>query len=80
MILFSELKQHKIDKAIEILDNEIEFGSDSMNQVTWKELKKLTENKNWEAIDRIFTENENAELNKLKIKPVANNGYNKFGV
>ena len=40
----------------------------------------MTENKNWEAIDRIFTENENAELNKLKIKPVANNGYNKFGV
>ena len=73
LILFSELKQHKIDKAIEILDNEIEFGSDSLNQVTWKELKTLTENKDWETIDRIFAENEKAELDKLKIKPVANN-------
>ena len=73
LILFSELKQYRIDKAIEILENEIEFGSDTLNQVTWKELKALTENKDWETIDKIFAENEKAELDKLKIKPVANN-------
>jgi len=71
LILFSELKQHKNINAIEILENEIEFGSDSLNQVTWKELKKRVENKDWETIDKIFAENEKNILDTLKIKPVA---------
>lgn len=70
LILFSELKQHKTKKAIEILDNEIEFGSDSLNQFTWRELKDLIENEKWEVVDRAFLENEKVILDKLKIKPV----------
>lgn len=72
LILFSELKQHKINKAIEILNNEIEVNSDDLNQVNWKELKVLTEAKDWGTIDKIFLENEINTLNKLKIKPINN--------
>lgn len=70
LILFSELKQHKSDKAIEILNNEIEYGSDSLNVITWSELKKLIEDKNWQEIDKIFAENEKNILEKLKIKQI----------
>ncbi|WP_179009655.1 DUF4304 domain-containing protein [Winogradskyella forsetii] len=72
LILFSELKQRITKNAIEIIDNEIEYGSDSLNQITWKELKKLVVNKDWKSIDRILKENETNILNKLKIKPIAN--------
>ena len=76
LILFSELKQHKVNKAIEILENEIEFQERFENVETdnkWKEIKELIERKEWIHIDKILAENEKKELNKLKIKPVANN-------
>ena len=73
LILFSELKQHKVNKAIEILENEIEFGSDSLNQVTWEELKSLIDKEDWETVNSIFAENEKKILNKLNMEPVANN-------
>jgi hypothetical protein len=75
LILFSELKQHKVNKAIEILDNEIELHERLENAEIvrqWKKLKALIENENWTEIDKILAENEQTELNKLKIKPVAN--------
>lgn len=67
LILFSELKQQKIVKSIEILDNEIKYGSDSLNSITWKELKVLVENNNWDLITKILNENEKNILSKLKI-------------
>lgn len=76
LILFSELKQHKVNKAIEILENEIELHErlENLEIVNkWKELKELIERKEWTEIDKILAENEQRELNKLKIKPVANN-------
>lgn len=69
LILFSELKQHKIVKATEILENEIEYGADGLNKITWEKLKNLSENNEWEIIDKIFDENEKSILEKLKIKP-----------
>jgi len=75
LILFSELKQHKANNTIEILDNEIELHErlenvEIVNQ--WKKLKELIKKENWTEIDKILAENEQKELNKLKIKPVAN--------
>ncbi|WP_417213199.1 hypothetical protein [Bizionia sp.] len=75
LILFSELKQHKVKEAIEILENEIEYnkGLENIEIVyKWKRLKELVETENWTEIDEILSENEKKELNKLKIKPVAN--------
>jgi hypothetical protein len=75
LILFSELKQHISNNAIEILENEIELherleNMEIVNQ--WKKLKGLIEKENWTEIDKILAENEQKELDKLKIKPVAN--------
>ena len=75
LILFSELKQHKVNKSIEILKNEIEFykrleNCEKINKI--RELKELVETKNWSEIDYLFKQNENKELKKLKIKQVAN--------
>jgi len=78
LILFSELKQHKVKEGLEILKNEIEFHERLENVEIvnkWKKLKDLIENKKWTEIDKILAENEQKILNKLKIKPVANNGY-----
>ena len=75
LILFSELKQHKLNKSIQILDKLIENCAHFENDEEirkWEKIKKLIENKDWESIDRILVENEKNELNKLKIKPVAN--------
>ena len=76
LILFSEIKQHKVDKSIEILDKLIEVSKHFENEEElkkWIELKTMIENKDWETIDKVLAENEQRELNKLKIKPVANN-------
>ncbi len=81
LILFSELKQHKVKNAIEILDNEIEFHLRLENDEivnNWAKLKELIENKNWTEIDKILAENERKELNKLKIKPVIKKLKNEF--
>lgn len=78
LILFSELKQHKVNKAVEILENEIELHERLENVEIvnkWKELKELIERKEWTEIDKILAKNEQRELNKLKIKPVANTVY-----
>ncbi|WP_271425235.1 DUF4304 domain-containing protein [Aequorivita sinensis] len=78
LILFSEIKQHKVNKSIEILDKLIEISTHFENELElkkWTEIKNLIENKDWKSIDKILTENEHKELNKLKIKPVANNVY-----
>ncbi|WP_100610721.1 DUF4304 domain-containing protein [Confluentibacter lentus] len=75
LILFSELKQHEASKAIEILENEIELHKrlENVEIVTqWGKLKELINKKKWTEIDKILAENERKELNKLKIKPVAN--------
>jgi hypothetical protein len=78
LILFAEIKQHKVDKAIMILKKLIEVSTHFENELElkkWMKIKTLIENNNWESIDKILTENEQRELNKLKIKPVANNSY-----
>lgn len=75
LILFSELKQHKANNAIEILENEIELHERLENVEIvkqWKKLKELIKKENWTEIDKILAENEQKELKKLKIKPVAN--------
>ena len=79
LILFSELKEHKVNKAIEILKNEIEFQERLENVEIvnkWKELIELIGRKEWTEIDKILAKNEQRELNKLKIKPVANTIHN----
>ena len=87
LILFSELKQHKIKKAIKILENEIEYlthlktnSPDSEAQIhleteleKWEKLKQQVINKNWNDLDLEFKQTESEEINRLKIKPVANN-------
>ncbi len=81
LILFSELKQHKVKKALEILENEIEYHERLENVEIvnkWGKLKVLIESKNWTEIDEILGENEKKELNKLKIKPVGNKLKNEF--
>lgn len=73
LILFSELKQHKPNNAIEILENEIEFHERLENEEIvdqWKKLKELIEKGNWNEIDKVLAENELKELNKLKINRV----------
>ncbi|MGS0527715.1 hypothetical protein ACU8V7_23550 [Zobellia nedashkovskayae] len=75
LILFSEIKQRKINKSIQILDKLIEVGVLAENELEikkWTEVKTLLKNKNWEATDNMLVENERRELTKLKIKPVAN--------
>lgn len=75
LILFSELKQHKVKEAIEILENEIEFQTRLENVEivnNWEKLKESLETENWYEIDKLLAEKENIELKKLKIKPVAN--------
>lgn len=75
LILFSELKQHKANNAIEILENEIELHERLENVEIvkqWKKLEELIKKENWTEIDKILAENEQKELKKLKIKPVAN--------
>tara|TARA_R110000744_G_C19211493_1_gene546118 strand:- start:39 stop:815 length:777 start_codon:yes stop_codon:yes gene_type:complete len=75
LILFSEIKQRKINKSIEIIDKLIEVGTLAKNELEinkWTEIKTLLKNKDWEATDIMLTENEGRELAKLKIKPVAN--------
>ncbi len=86
LILFSELKQHKVKKAIKILDNEIEYlthlktnSPDSIAQShletelrQWETLKQQVINKNWLDLDLKFKQTERLEINRLKIKPVAN--------
>ena len=57
------------------MDNEIELNErlenvEIVNQ--WKKLKELIKKENWTEIDKILAEKEQKELNKLKIKPVAN--------
>ena len=88
LILFSELKQHKIKKAIKILDNEIEYlthlktnSPNSNAQIhldtelrKWETLKHQVINENWSDLDLNFKQIESEEINRLKIKPVANNG------
>ncbi|SDY06593.1 protein of unknown function [Lutibacter oricola] len=79
LILFSELKQHKISKAIKILENEIEFVRRVENIETEEKLiglLKLIKTDNWNEIDNILEENEKNNLKKLRIKPVANNVQN----
>jgi len=79
LILFAEVKQHKANKSIEILEKLIEVSTHFENELElkkWTEIKTLIENNDWESIDKILTENEHKELNKLKIKPVANTVYN----
>ena len=75
LILFSELKQHKIKESIEILNKKTERIKDFKNNEylkKWFELRNLVENENWKSINKIITEKEQIELKKLKIKPVAN--------
>jgi hypothetical protein len=75
LILFSELKQHKTNNGIEIIENEIELQEKLENIEivnNWKKLKELIESGNWTEIDKILYEIEQKELNKLKIKRVEN--------
>lgn len=75
LILFSELKQHKANKGIEIIENEIELHKKLENTEIvndWKKLKELIERESWTEIDKILFEIEQKELKKLKIKRVEN--------
>ncbi|MFB9053070.1 hypothetical protein ACFFVB_08245 [Formosa undariae] len=75
LILFAEIKQHKVNKSIEILDKLIEVSMRFENELElkkWTKIKTLIENNDWNSIDKILTKNELIELNKLKIKPLTN--------
>ncbi len=75
LILFSELKQHKANNVIEIIENEIELHEKLENIEivnNWKKLKELIERRSWTEIDKILSKIEQIELNKLKIKRVEN--------
>lgn len=91
LILCSELKQHQLKRAISIIENEIKFqehhlretdNKDSIKLINngllkWNNLLDLAKRKDWAAIDGLLIETESLEMKKLKLKPVANNGYSK---
>jgi len=86
LILFSELKQHRIKNAIEIIDNELAYINLARTNLSdtkalikleseksiWESLKSNTEGNRWNELDFQFAETEKEEIRKLKIKPVAN--------
>lgn len=84
LILFAELKQHKLIKALEIIENELAFLNRhkvnmpaSINTIAldtkleqWNKLNILATTKNWSEMDGWLKQIENEEIKRLKIKRI----------